>query len=606
MVSVIACPPLLSGPLMKTVQVDLPRKLRAILAADVEGYSRMIGQDDAATVKLLFGRKNILETEVARFRGKVFSEAGDGFFAEFESTADAVLCAVDIQKSVARANARRRSKSMWFRIGISLGDIIDDGSTKHGNAINIAARIQSIADPGGICITTPVFEQVANKVPFAFDDLGPAHLKNISRPVSLVRVRWAEKARAARHRTAAPEHKFAEKPSIAVLPFGFRGSPRSKSYLIDGLVEEIITELSKYRWLSVVSKGSSFAYKARKVDMRLIAHELGVRYLIEGGLQRGGNRLRIIVHLVAGETGEELWSDRFDRSTQEVFELQDDVVMGIAGAIEPKVRSAEIRRSRKKPTNSLTAYDYYLQALSHRAAINRQSNQIALRLLKKAIALDSHFAPALALAAMCYATRKDQGWGELDVRTLKKTLAMAQTAIELDFDNPSVLYLAGHTIASISADIVTAVSLIERSLKINPSCSEAWARSAMVRIYSGDLVTAKLHADNAIRLSPLDERLFLPFCALGYCYLFSGRYHEAIEAARRALLGPQRPPMAYIILLSAFHSLGNGGGAAKAASSLLERAPTFRINKWLAQSCFVVHDQLKVIEDAFRAASLPE
>lgn len=583
---------------------DLPRKLRAILAADVEGYSRLMGANDTGAVRLLSRYRSIIQEEVTRFSGNLFSEAGDGFLAEFGNAEDAVLCGVDIQKSVARSNARRRTQSMWFRMGISLGDIIDHGNTKYGNAINIASRLQTISEPGGICITSPVFEQVVNKLPYAFDELGPAQLKNIARPVNIVSVRWAEKP-AAGDATRTARSGGAENPSIAILPFSYHGAPRSQAYMVDGLVEEVITELSKYRWLSVISKGSSFAYRARKVDTRLIARELGVRYVIEGSLRRDGEKLRIILHLVSGETGEELWSDRFDRPMREVFELQDDVVRGIAGAIEPNVRSAEIQRSRKKPTHSLTAYDCYLQALPHRAAIDREGNEIALKFLKKAIELDPNFAPALALASICYATRKDQGWGSVGRKDVEKALRLAQAAIEADANHPTVLYLSAHTMASFGADLSGAISLIDRSLQINPSSAEGWARSSMVRIYAGDLAIARQHAENSIRLSPIDERIFLPLCALGYCHLFSGEYHDAIEAARRALLGRQRPPMAYIILLGAFHGVGSSEGAAEAAAAFMQAAPAFRVKEWLAQSCFVRQDQRTVLEEAFRAAQLP-
>ena len=589
------------------VRVDLPRKLKAIMAADVEGYSRLIGNDEVAAIKLLAGCKKVLSHEVTRYRGTLFGEAGDGFMVEFDSAEDAVRCGVGVQKEIAKTNARRQSGPIWLRIGISLGDIIDDGGAKYGNAINIAARVQTISDPGGVCITSPVFEQVANTLAYAFDQLGPAHLKNIPRPVDLVKVRWAEKSRPAPAQvSAAPGSSSARKPSIAVLPFTFLGPHQGEPYFADGLVEEIITELSRYRWLSVVSKSSSFAYKARNVDMRLIARELGVRYLIEGSLRRDNSSLRINLHLVSGETGEGLWSQRFDRPVREVFEIQEDMVLGIVGAIEPKVKSAEIQRARKIPTENLTAYDYYLQALPYRQAVSSRDNLIALQLLEKAIGLDPQFAPALALASMCYSGRKDQGWGALDQDDIKKALQLARSAIESDFDDPTVLHLSAHVIASLGGDIASAISLMDRSLQISPSCSEAWARSGMVRIYAGDLTTAEQHAENAIRLGPLDERIFLPLCALGYCYLFSGRNNEAIEVTRRALLGRPRPPMAYIILLAASHILGDKEAVRDAVAGLVQAAPQFHPQAWLTQSCFVREDQRKILEAAFRAAELPD
>jgi TolB-like protein len=443
-------------------RAELPRKLKAILAADVEGYSRLVGKDERMAARLLARCRAILDSRINKYGGNLFGEAGDGFMVEFDNVENAVRCAVSIQKNVAKANAQRRSTPAWLRIGVSLGDIIDDGRTKHGNAINIAARLQSVADPGGVCITSAVFEQVANRLAYAFDELGPAKLKNIPRTVELVKVRWSENQARSTHLQPAS----GVRPSLAVLPFVFHGG---EEYLAEGLAEEIISELSRYRWLSVVSKGSSFAYKGRTVDMRLIAQELGVRYLIEGSLRRDNSDLRINLHVVSGETGEDLWSDRFNRPAREVLELKEDVVLGIAGAVEPKVRSAEIQRARKKPTHSLTAYDYYLQALPYRGAISSIDNQRALDLLNEAIALDPKFAPALALASICYATRKDQGWGALDQREVQRALQLARSAVESDFDDSTVLNLAGHTIASVGGDISGAIALIDRSLAISPS-----------------------------------------------------------------------------------------------------------------------------------------
>jgi adenylate cyclase len=589
------------------IKAELPRKLRAILAADVEGYSRLIGSDEVSAIKLLSRCRTVLEHKLTRFRGNLFGEAGDGFMIEFGSAEDAVHCGVEVQKTLTKLNARHRSNPVWLRIGIALGDIIDDGKARFGNAINIAARVQNIADPGGVCITSPVFEQVANTVAYAFDELGPAHLKNIPRPVDLVKVRWANNSPSSMVRKAfSSGSSNTSKPSIAVLPFTFLGSHEDEPYFADGLVEEIVTELSRYRWLSVVSKSSSFVYKARNVDVRLIARELGVRYLIEGSLRRDNFNLRINLHLVSGETGEGLWSDRFDRPIQELFELQEDMVLGIVGAIEPNVKSAEIQRARKIPTENLTAYDCYLKALFYRQTVSASDNLIALHLLERAINLDPQFASALALAAMCYAGRKDQGWGALDQEEIKKAIYMARSAIAADFDDPTALQLSAQVIASLEGDIAGAISLIDRSLKISPSCSEAWARSSMVRIYGGDLVTAEQHAETAIRLGPLDERIFLPLCALGYCYLFSDRNTDAIEVTRRALLGRPRPPMAYIILLAASQKLGDKEGARDAVAALFHAAPHFNPETWLAQSCFVMENQRKILAAAFRGVELPD
>jgi TolB-like protein len=578
------------------VRASLPRKYSAILMADVEGYSRLIGSDEVTAVRLLTLTRKILETQVTRFTGNLFSVAGDGFMVDFSAIEQAVNCAVEIQKAMTRMNARHSKMPIWLRIGIAIGEIVEDGRGKYGNAINVAARVQAMADTGGVCITDAVYERIADRLPYAFDHLGPTHLKNISQAIDLVKVRWAETP-AARARRPGP--KVAAPPSLAVLPFTFQGSQAGKSYFADGLAEEIINELSRYRWLAVVSKSSSFAYKGRDVDDKLVARELGVRYLIEGKLRRDSAGLQIGMKLVDGETGAELWSGQFSRSLQEVFELQEDIVLGIVSAIEPKVRSAEIQRSRKTPTDSLTAYDYYLQALPHRTAFSDKDNRLTLEFLQKAIKLDNRFAPALAMASMCYTARKDQGWGALSKDETKTALDLAQAAIKADYNDATALQLSAHTIASVGGDLSQAIFLIDRALTISPSNAEAWMRSSMIRIYAGDIVTAEEHANNAVKLGPLDERIYMPLCALGYCCLFSGRYIEAIELTRRALLGRPRPPMAYIIQLAASRALGDAKAIELAMESLMATAPRFSLKDWLAQSCFVEESQIRILASGF-------
>jgi tetratricopeptide (TPR) repeat protein len=282
------------------------------------------------------------------------------------------------------------------------------------------------------------------------------------------------------------------------------------------------------------------------------------------------------------------------------------MVLGIVGAIEPKVKSAEIQRSRKKPTASLTAYDYYLQALPYRGAISAKDNETALELLEKSIGLDPNFAPALAVASMCYTTRRDQGWGTLSPKDIERTLHLARSAVAADFDDAVALCFSAHTLASIGNDLDTATSLIDRSLHISPSYAEAWARSAMIRIYAGDLARAESHAENAIKLGPLDDRLFMPLCALGYCYLFSGRHLQAIEVTQRALLGRAKPPMAYIIQIAAAHGMGNATIMSKATAALAAAAPSFDFQAWLSRSCFVLKDQRRILEGALRSAASSE
>ena len=346
-------------------EARVERRLTAILAADVVGYSRLMGADEEGTLAALKAiRRELVDPRIVEDRGRIVKTTGDGLLVEFPSVVDAVRCAVDVQREMAERNAGVPSETrIEFRVGINLGDIIIDGDDIFGDGVNVAARLETLAEPGGICVSHVVRDQVRDKLAFAFEDMGEQQVKNIARPVRIHRIRID--AAAAALPAAAPQPTLAlpDKPSIAVLPFQNMSGDRQQEYFADGMVEEIITTLSRIKWLFVIARNSSFTYKGQAVDVKQVGRELGVRYVLEGSVRKGGNLVRITAQLIDAETGAHLWADRFDGSMEDVFDLQDQVATSVAGIMEPALQAAETRRAVARPTADLTAYDLYLRSL---------------------------------------------------------------------------------------------------------------------------------------------------------------------------------------------------------------------------------------------------
>ena len=366
------------------------RRLAAILAADVAGYSRLMGVDEEGTLAALKAiRRELSDPKVKEHRGRIVKTTGDGLLIEFASVVDAVRCAVEVQREMAERNADVPSdRRIELRMGINLGDIIKDGRDIYGDGVNIAARLEALAEPGGICVSRVVRDQVRDKLAFSFEDLGEQQVKNIARPVRVHRVVLSEISSPSEQAMATPSQSplpLPEKPSIAVLPFQNMSGDPEQEYFADGMVEEIITALSRIRWLFVIARNSSFTYKGRAVDVKQIGRELGARYVLEGGVRKAGNRVRITGQLIDAPTGVHLWADRFEGATDDMFDLQDQITASVIGAIVPKVERAEIERARTKPTGNLYAYDLYLRALLHQRAFTREGNDEALGLLRRAI-----------------------------------------------------------------------------------------------------------------------------------------------------------------------------------------------------------------------------
>jgi adenylate cyclase len=371
---------------------SVERKLAAIFAADVEGYSRLMGLDEVGTLRTLTAYRVIIDRLIGSHRGRIFNIAGDSVVADFASAVDAVQCAVAVQDAIARANADRPAgEQMRFRIGLHVGDIIVQGDNLFGDAVNVAARLQARAEPGGICVSGAVQDHIGTKLPVGFIDLGPQQVKNITQPIKAYRIKGETSP------TATPiigsSLPLPDKPSIAVLPFQNMSGDPEQEYFVDGMVEEIITALSRIRWLFVIARNSTFTYKGKAVDVKQVGRELGVRYVLEGSVRKAGQRVRITGQLIDALTGTHLWADRFDGSLEDIFELQDKIAVSVAGVIEPALQAAETARTAGRPTDDLTAYDLYLRAFPMFLSASRQIPE-ALRLLEMAIARNPNYGPA--------------------------------------------------------------------------------------------------------------------------------------------------------------------------------------------------------------------
>jgi len=429
------------------------RRLAAILAADVVGYSRLIGFDEEGTLAALKAiRGEVVDPRIAEHKGRIVKTTGDGLLVEFASVVDAVRCAVKVQREMAERNANPLSdRRIDFRIGIHQGDVVVEDGDIFGDGVNIAARLEALAKPGGICTSARVQEDASGKLELAFVDLGEQQLKNIARPVRVYTIRLdteSAKASSSEEQTLPLPYK----PSIAVLPFANLSGDPEQEYFADGMVEEIITALSRIRWLFVIARNSSFTYKGRPIDVKEVGRDLGVRYVLEGSVRKAAGRVRITAQLVEAKSGAHLWADRFDGSVEDVFDLQDLVATSVAGVIEPALQAAEIARSVSRPTQDLTAYDIYLRAVATFFPIGKEQVCHALVLLEQAIAIDGHYGPALCWAAICCWQMVTDGWSDEPQAARRRAITLARQALEAASDDPGVLANSTFVLAWLSFD----------------------------------------------------------------------------------------------------------------------------------------------------------
>jgi adenylate cyclase len=533
------------------------RRLAAILAADVVGYSRLMGQDEAGTLnRLRSRRRELIDSKIAEHKGRIVKTTGDGILIEFPSVVEAVACAVAIQHGMVERNADVPvDQRIVFRIGVNLGDIIVEDGDIHGDGVNVAARLEALAEPGGICVSGTVRDHIGDRLDLAFDDIGEQSLKNIARPVRVYRVRadGMENGTTAASAETAPLPPLPDKPSIAVLPFQNMSGDPEQEYFVDGMVEEIITALSRIRWLFVIARNSTFTYKGQAIDVKRVGRELGVRYVLEGSVRKASGRVRITAQLIDAVTGVHLWADRFDGSLEDVFDLQDKVASSVAGVIEPALQAAETARSAARPTTDLTAYDLYLRAY----AMFWSSAQVpeALRLLEQAVARDPRYGPALVWAAICCYRLLTDGRSEDPEADRLKGLDYARRALEVAGDDPGVLANAADALAWFGEDIGTMMALVDRALALNPNYARGWHVSGVLRFQAGIPDVAIEHGEAALRLSPR-ARVGSTFYMMGSAHFLSRRFDEAVP---KLLLAIQENPSfagPYHVLAACYAHMG--------------------------------------------------
>ncbi len=528
----------------------IERKLAAIFAADIAGYSRLMARDEVGTLVQLKAFRALIDGLIADHRGRIFNTAGDSVVADFASAVDAVQCAVAVQTS--RADERigqAAGEPMLFRIGIHVGDVVVDGTNLLGDGVNIAARLEGLAEPGGICLSGAVRDQIGNKLPLGFDDLGEQQVKNIAQAIRVYRVRTG--AGVAQPAATLP---LPDKPSIAVLPFQNMSGDPEQEYFVDGMVEEIITALSRIRWLFVIARNSSLTYKGQAADVKQVGRELGVRYVLKGSVRKGGGQIRITAQLIDAVSGAHLWADHFDGSLGDVFDLQDEVASSVAGVIEPALQAAETARSAGRPTADLTAYDLYLRAYAMVLSSARQSAE-ALRLMEEAVARDPRYGPALAWAAQCCLRLLLDGRSKNGDADRLKGADFARRALEVGGDDPGILANAAHTLAYFGEDISAMMALVDRALAFNPSFARGWHVSSALRLWAGYPDIAIEHAEASLRLSPR-ARVGPALVTIGAAHLFSRRYDEAVPKLLLAIQEDPSFPEPYRILAACYAHMG--------------------------------------------------
>jgi adenylate cyclase len=569
--------------------LPVQRRLAAILAADVAGYSRLIGADEEGTVRRLKSvRAGLINPAISRHNGRIVHTAGDGLLVEFHSVVDAMRCAIDWQSAVSQrtdAEDPANTRIEW-RIGVNLGDIVIDDDDIHGDGVNIAARLEAMAEPGAICISHAVLIQTRGKLDFAVEDLGDRALKNIAQPVHVFRVRSGSTALTEPQRREVGEGSFPpglplpDKPSIAVLPFQNMSGDAEQEYFADGMVEEITTALSRIRWLFVIARNSTFTYKGQAIDVKRVGRELGVRYVLEGSVRKGGSRVRITAQLIDALTGAHLWADRFDGSLGDVFDLQDTVAISVAGVIEPALQAAEGRRSAGRPTNDLTAYDLYLRALETFYPIAKERVGEALGLLEQAIAIDRRFGPALSLAAVCHMRLVREGWADDPESASRKAVELARQALQVADDDPRTLANAAFALANFGGDIGALIGLVDRALVLTPSFSRGWFLSGVLRLWAGQHDLAIEHAENSVRLSPR-ERMGTPHSLIGEAHFFKREFEKAVPKLLLSMQDHPGYPHAYRILAASYAHMGQPDEARAIVAQL--RAITSQVVPGAAQ-----------------------
>ena len=508
--------------------------MSAILAADVAGYSRLMHHDEEGThVKLAALLKDIVNPAIGEHGGRIVKNTGDGLLAEFPSAVEAVRAAIQFQTHIKELTiGDAEDDRIAFRVGVNVGDVIAEPHDIFGDDVNIAARLESIAEPGGVCISQAVLNHARDKISFDVKDAGEQTLKNIARPVHVYRIIVDPGRSPMMPKREATALALPDKPSIAVLPFQNMSGDPEQEYFADGMVEEIITALSRVRQLFVIARNSSFTYKGRAVDIKQVGRELGVRYVLEGSVRKAGNRVRITGQLIDAATGAHLWAEHFDGALDDIFELQDQVASNVVGAIEPKLLLAETERAIRKPTESLGAYDLYLRALAQFHKFTQPGRDVAIALLSQALALDPSYAPAAAAIGWCRLFQAFTG-SPVSTSEIAESVRLATQVIETGRDQPDALWMAAYTLSVFTGAHATAAEMIDQALTVNPNSANAWCIRGWVSAMQDQPDRAIEALQRAMRLSPLDPQHWAFVGGMSFAHLVARSFEEAIGWADR-------------------------------------------------------------------------
>jgi len=587
--------------------LEAEHRIAVVLCADIVGYSRLMGADEEGThsaLKTIWSE--VVDPRIESSKGRLVRRMGDGLLVEFGSVIDAVACAIAIQQAM-RAPPMHipPERQIRFRMGITAGDVVTDGTGIHGDAITVASRLESLAEPGGINVSRAVRDQIRDRLSVILTDLGEYEVANIARPVRAFRIVLEESglalAKQERRRATAPP----ERAAIAVLPFQNLGDDAEVGFFLDSVAEDLITELSRARWFSVVARNTAFSYRGKGIDPKEVGRELGLRYVLEGSIRKAGDRVRISCQLVEVATGQHLWAERFDGTMEDSFDLQDRVTESVIGSVGPVLRAAEIERAVKKPGSEQDAYDLTLRAMLPAFAETGEDNNRAMNLLGEVLELQPGYATANALAAWCYQQRHLLEWPEAKHDDRETAMRLARAAISDGGDVPLPLALAGAVSAALARDHSFALAAVDRAMMICSNSALVLSFDALTRCLCGAYDKAIEHAEKAIRLSPLEPLVYHAAFALALACLLTGRNEEAVANAQKAIDGNRNFAFAYCVLALGWTRLGRSDEAIQTVRQLLELAPRFRIGT-IRKVRFADALRLQPDLDVLRAAHIPE
>jgi adenylate cyclase len=550
------------------------RKLAAVLAADIAGYSRLMGADEESTLaRLKLLRRELIDPKSRQHHGRIVKTSGDGILIEFLSVVDAVRCAIELQQGMLERNIDLpQEQRMEFRVGVNLGDVMIEGRDLYGDGVNIAARLEALAQPGGICISRTVLNHARDKVPFDVEDAGEQLLKNIARPVHVYRIIINPARPAATPKADVSMLALPDKPSIAVLPFTNMSGDPEQEFVSDGVAEDVITALSRYPSLFVIARNSSFTYKGRSVDVKQVGRELGVRYVLEGSVRKAGNRIRVTAQLIEAGTSNHVWAERYDRDLADIFAVQDELTQALTTALAPAIAGAEVRRAMRKPPESLDAWAAYQRGLWHLSKATPDDDATAEGFFKQAIDLDPNFAGGYSALAL-YQLQAAAIYQKLDLRKAQRSSeALARRAVALDGADAEARSCLGWALQA-CGDAEGALAEIERALSMSPNLAIAHGHRGATLIFAGRPTEGLTALETCIRLDPRDPYLAVRLLHVACGLYFCGEYEASIEASKRLIRSYPDFPMVYRWSAAALAQLGRTTEAKEALQKAVSRAP---------------------------------